>query len=42
MSKIGFIGLGIMGTPMAGNLIKGGHEVYLYTRGSVPGALPRV
>jgi 2-hydroxy-3-oxopropionate reductase len=36
MSKIGFIGLGIMGTPMAGHLIKGGHEVYLYTRGSVP------
>jgi 2-hydroxy-3-oxopropionate reductase len=36
MSKIGFIGLGIMGTPMAGHLIKGGHEVYLYTRGNVP------
>jgi 2-hydroxy-3-oxopropionate reductase len=39
MSKIGFIGLGIMGTPMAGHLIKGGHDVYLYTHGSVPGAL---
>ena len=36
MSKIGFIGLGIMGSPMAGHLIKGGHEVYLYTYGSVP------
>jgi len=30
MSKIGFIGLGIMGAPMAGHLIAGGHEVYLY------------
>lgn len=30
MSKVGFIGLGIMGTPMAGHLIAGGHEVYLY------------
>ncbi len=39
MSKVGFIGLGIMGSPMAGNLIKGGHEVYLYTIGKVPGAL---
>jgi 2-hydroxy-3-oxopropionate reductase len=39
MSKIGFIGLGIMGTPMAGHLIKAGHEVFLYTRGSVPGEL---
>jgi 2-hydroxy-3-oxopropionate reductase len=39
MSKIGFIGLGIMGTPMAGHLIKAGHDVYLYTHGSVPGAL---
>ncbi len=25
--KIGFIGLGIMGKPMAKNLIKGGHEL---------------
>jgi 2-hydroxy-3-oxopropionate reductase len=39
MSKIGFIGLGIMGTPMAGHLIKAGHEVFLYSRGSVPGEL---
>ena len=27
MSKIGFIGLGIMGAPMAGHLIKAGHEL---------------
>ncbi|HSS66500.1 MAG TPA: 2-hydroxy-3-oxopropionate reductase [Gammaproteobacteria bacterium] len=29
MSKIGFIGLGIMGRPMAGHLQRGGHELYL-------------
>ncbi|HOW47462.1 MAG TPA: 2-hydroxy-3-oxopropionate reductase [Rubrivivax sp.] len=34
--KIGFIGLGIMGTPMAGHLIKGGHALFLHSRGSVP------
>jgi len=28
--KIGFIGLGIMGKPMAGNLLKAGHEVVCY------------
>ncbi|MBL8529432.1 MAG: 2-hydroxy-3-oxopropionate reductase [Burkholderiales bacterium] len=39
MSKVGFIGLGIMGTPMAGHLIKGGHEVYLHTIGNVPAEL---
>jgi 2-hydroxy-3-oxopropionate reductase len=36
MSNIGFIGLGIMGKPMAGNLIKGGHTLFLYSRSSVP------
>jgi len=39
MSKIGFIGLGIMGRPMAGHLIKAGHEVFLHSRGGVPGEL---
>ena len=33
--KIGFIGLGIMGTPMALNLIKAGHQLFVYTRGKV-------
>ncbi|CAM5782629.1 2-hydroxy-3-oxopropionate reductase OS=Rhizobacter sp OX=1909292 GN=glxR PE=3 SV=1 [Rhizobacter fulvus] len=33
MSKIGFIGLGIMGTPMALRLKAGGHELFVYTRG---------
>ena len=36
MSNIGFIGLGIMGKPMALNLIKGGHTLHLYSRGGVP------
>uniref|UniRef100_UPI000A67DA23 NAD(P)-dependent oxidoreductase n=1 Tax=Nocardia crassostreae TaxID=53428 RepID=UPI000A67DA23 len=27
MSKIGFVGLGIMGCPMAGHLVKAGHDV---------------
>jgi hydroxypyruvate isomerase len=35
MSKVGFIGLGIMGKPMAANLIKGGHTLYLYSRSAV-------
>jgi 2-hydroxy-3-oxopropionate reductase len=30
--KIGFIGLGIMGRPMAGHLIKAGHELSVYDR----------
>jgi 2-hydroxy-3-oxopropionate reductase len=36
MSKIGFIGLGIMGAPMASNLIAGGHELCLNSRSGVP------
>jgi 2-hydroxy-3-oxopropionate reductase len=35
MSNVGFIGLGIMGKPMAANLMKGGHTLYLYSRGGV-------
>ena len=30
--KIGFIGLGIMGRPMAINLLKGGHQVTVWAR----------
>ncbi|MBU6397227.1 MAG: 2-hydroxy-3-oxopropionate reductase [Rhodospirillales bacterium] len=30
MSKIGFIGLGIMGRPMAGHLLAGGHTLYAF------------
>ena len=34
--KVGFIGLGIMGKPMALNIGKGGHELYLNSRSGVP------
>ena len=36
MAKIGFIGLGIMGIPMAGHLLDGGHEVCTATHRSAP------
>jgi 2-hydroxy-3-oxopropionate reductase len=36
MSNVGFIGLGIMGTPMAANLITGGHTLFLSSRSGVP------
>jgi 2-hydroxy-3-oxopropionate reductase len=35
MADIGFIGLGIMGTPMATNLQKGGHRLFLHSRNGV-------
>ena len=34
--KLGFIGLGIMGTPMALNLIKGGNTLFVNTRSQIP------
>ncbi|MGE3509141.1 MAG: 2-hydroxy-3-oxopropionate reductase [Vicinamibacterales bacterium] len=34
--NVGFIGLGIMGKPMALNLIKGKHQLYLHSRSGVP------
>ncbi|MEO7393052.1 MAG: 2-hydroxy-3-oxopropionate reductase [Ramlibacter sp.] len=37
--KLGFIGLGIMGTPMAGHLAVAGHQLFVHTRGKVPAAL---
>ncbi|KON80791.1 2-hydroxy-3-oxopropionate reductase [Azoarcus sp. PA01] len=36
MANIGFIGLGIMGTPMAQHLIEGGHTLFVNTRGKTP------
>jgi 2-hydroxy-3-oxopropionate reductase len=39
MSRVGFIGLGIMGTPMAGRIIDGGHQLYAHSRSGVPGEL---
>ncbi|ACB33392.1 2-hydroxy-3-oxopropionate reductase [Leptothrix cholodnii SP-6] len=37
--KLGFIGLGIMGAPMAGHLLAAGHELFVHTRSAVPAAL---
>lgn len=37
--KLGFIGLGIMGTPMAGHLLNAGHTLFVHTRGKVPAEL---
>jgi 2-hydroxy-3-oxopropionate reductase len=37
--KIGFIGLGIMGAPMAQHLLAAGHELFVRTRSKVPEAL---
>jgi 2-hydroxy-3-oxopropionate reductase len=34
--KIGFIGLGTMGSPMAQHLITAGHQLFVYTRGKIP------
>jgi 2-hydroxy-3-oxopropionate reductase len=36
VAKLGFIGLGIMGKPMAGHLAAAGHEVFLSSRSGVP------
>jgi 2-hydroxy-3-oxopropionate reductase len=36
MSNIGFIGLGIMGRPMAGHLLAGGHKLFIHTRHDPP------
>ena len=37
--KLGFIGLGIMGTPMAGHLRAAGHDLFVTTRSKLPQAL---
>ena len=36
--KTAFLGLGVMGFPMAGHLKKGGHEVTVYNRTAGQGA----
>jgi len=36
MANVGFIGLGIMGRPMAGHLLAAGHKLFAYSRSSVP------
>ena len=37
--KLGFIGLGIMGAPMAGHLIAAGHQVFVHTLHKYPEAI---
>ncbi|GGC00415.1 2-hydroxy-3-oxopropionate reductase [Pseudoduganella buxea] len=39
MANIGFIGLGIMGTPMAGHLVSNGHTLYTYSQTPIPSSL---
>ena len=39
MATIGFIGLGVMGAPMAQHLIDNGHRLYTHTVGPMPAAL---
>lgn len=41
MIDIGFIGLGIMGKPMAEHLIRGGYQLFLHSRSNVPEELIR-
>ena len=38
-TKIGFIGLGIMGTPMAGHLIAAGYQLFVHSKGRMPEAI---
>ncbi len=40
--KLGFVGLGIMGRPMAANLMKGGHTVHLHSRSGVPAEVAKL
>ena len=37
--KIGFIGLGIMGSPMAGHLLHAGHTLFIHSRSTLPDEL---
>jgi len=39
MTKIGFIGLGIMGRPMAGHLLAGGHQLFVHDHKDPPNEL---
>jgi 2-hydroxy-3-oxopropionate reductase len=42
MHTLGFIGLGIMGAPMAAHLLAAGHTVHLHTRSQIPVPLLQV
>lgn len=36
MSNLGFVGIGIMGAPMAGHLLAAGHTVFVHDRRPLP------
>ena len=38
MAKVAFIGMGVMGYPMAGHLAAGGHDVTVYNRSAAKAA----
>ncbi|MBD3763346.1 MAG: NAD(P)-dependent oxidoreductase [Rhodobacterales bacterium] len=38
MAKVAFLGLGVMGFPMAGHLVRAGHEVTVYNRSAAKAA----
>lgn len=37
--NLGFIGLGTMGAPMAGHLLRGGHPLFVHTRSAAPASV---
>lgn len=39
MQKIGFVGLGIMGRPMAANLVAAGHQLFVFDLAPIPAEL---
>jgi len=39
MAKVGFIGLGVIGAPMAANLQQGGHQLFVHDRNPAPTGL---
>ena len=40
MARLSFIGLGVMGAPMAGHLAAAGHDVTVYNRSRGQGRRP--
>ena len=38
-AKLGFIGLGTMGAPLCGHLVRAGHQLFVHTRGRIPPAI---
>ena len=42
MKNISFIGIGLMGFPMAKNLLKSGYNLKVYNRGNKPITIPKI